>query len=320
MSESQHEPDPEARHATYEPLEDDVRGPGVKGSERTTYPSPDGARLPKRLSPSAIVAYRQCPRAVWFSHIARVPKSEKTSPAVGVGNAVHAALELFFGLPRDRRSIEVLHNCLRSVWKQHRTPTDFATVDEEAAYGNSCLRLLSKFYATFDTAAIPIARERWMACRLPTGVELYTRVDRVDTSRTDGRCTLDIVDYKTGHWELDGTDLIDEPASQVHVLCARAVFRRPVRRVRLLYLASGNEARWEVEEEDARFTWNELCSLTSTMRSDRTFDPHPGEQCLRCEYRSLCPAAATTDAFPTSMSGSSRELPMLSSASITPGS
>ncbi len=41
----------------------------------------DPPALPRRLSPAAIAAWRQCPRRVWFSHVARSPRRSVTAPA-----------------------------------------------------------------------------------------------------------------------------------------------------------------------------------------------------------------------------------------------
>jgi hypothetical protein len=55
-------------------------GPGSRGPR----PPP----LPRRISPAAIDAYRTCPRRAWFLHVARVPRRERPSPVLVVGNAV----------------------------------------------------------------------------------------------------------------------------------------------------------------------------------------------------------------------------------------
>ena len=279
-------------------------------------PSP----LPRRISPAAIDRYRRCPRAVYLQYVVRVPRMERPSPVLMVGNAVHAALERFFGLPVTDRSEEVLHRCLRSVWAEHRRPDTFATIEEERDWGHVALRQLADFYGTFDTTATPLARERWVSLRLQNGVELYGKVDRVDGragtpqasdpqrgigrpgedvggshSRPGRPGTLQVVDYKTGRFQLDPDDLRDEPAVQVYLLAVEERYGREVDQVRMLYLASGEEVRWEPEREDVDQAREQLEAVTWRMFTDQEFEPRPGAQCGRCPFAHACPDAGRVE-------------------------
>lgn len=254
--------------------------------------------LPRRISPSAIDRYRQCPRAVWFQLIAKVPRRERPSPTLMVGNAVHAALDRFFGLRVEDRDPpeEVLHRCLRSVWRRHRKSDTFLTRDEERDYGEQGLRLLSTFAKAFDTTAVPLARERWVSTRLPNGVELYGKVDRVDGEvRPHAKGVLTVIDYKTGRYVLDSEDLRDEPAAQAYVLATEDEYVREVVRVRYLYLAAGQEAWWELEREDVDTAREALLATTSRMYADQEFEPNPGEHCGRCPFAHVCPEAGRVE-------------------------
>jgi len=105
------------------------------------------ARLPRRISPRDLTDYRLCPRRVWFRRVAKVALPERPSPTLMLGNAVHSALYLFFGLrPEDRQPVqERLHQCLRAVWRKHRQADTFATREEERDYGLQGLALLTDF-------------------------------------------------------------------------------------------------------------------------------------------------------------------------------
>jgi CRISPR/Cas system-associated exonuclease Cas4 (RecB family) len=258
------------------------------------------AVLPRRISPSAVTAYRQCPRRVWFSHVAKVPRRERPNPVLVVGNAVHAALDKFFGVRPERRTLKLLHSCLRSVWAAHRTPGAFVTREEEAAHGRTGLVLLTRFFETFDTSVRPLARERWVSTRLPNGVELYGKVDRIDGMRacedgTPSRGPLEVVDYKTGRFVIPSENLPDEPAAQVYLLATADEYGRDVERVRLLYLAEGQEARWEAETEDVEGARDQLVAVTDLMFRDREFEARPGEHCARCPFAHVCPDAGRVE-------------------------
>jgi len=254
--------------------------------------------LPRRISPAAIARYRQCPRAVYFQYVAKVPRRERPSPQLMLGNAVHGALDKFFGLrPEDRQPpVEVLHRCLRSVWKTHRRADTFATVEEERDYGEQGLRMLTSFAEQFDTTIVPLARERWLSTRLPNGVELFGRADRIDGTVQAGEPgVVDVVDYKTGRFVIDGEDLREEPAAQTYLLAAEDQYGREVRRVRYVYLTHGVESRWEPEREDVEAAREELLTVTWEMYTDAQFEARPGEHCGRCPFAHVCPDAGRVE-------------------------
>jgi CRISPR/Cas system-associated exonuclease Cas4 (RecB family) len=270
--------------------------------------------LPPKLSPRDIGDYRVCPRKVWYRRVAQVSDNHQNNATLMLGNAVHAALYLFFGLPVDRRDpVEArLHQCLRAVWRAHRAPGLFASRDAERATGQKGLELLSRYAQSFSTDIAPVLRERWVQVCLPNKVVLFGKADRVDAAEAlaeheepavDGaaaaktaahaldRSPVDVVDYKTGLRTIDEADLPDEPAAQIYLLGAQATLRRPVRRVRIAYLAHGIEARWEPEQDDVEVLRERLTDLTQRMISDQTFDPQPGAHCMQCAYADCCPDA-----------------------------
>jgi putative RecB family exonuclease len=249
--------------------------------------------LPRRISPSAIDRYRKCPRQLWFQYVAKVPRRENRSPVLVLGNAVHAALERFFGLSPKDRSLQVLHLCLRSVWPHYRSGYDFADVEEEREWGQRALKMLTSFYEQFDVRVVPISREQWVAVRLDNGVELFGKVDRIDGEDSQG--PLHVVDYKTGRVSVDSEDLPTDTAARVYALAVAAEYQRRVDRVRLLYLDGAVEARWDPEEEDIEAARSDLTALTWAIYLDSELDARPGDHCRFCAYAHACPAAGRVE-------------------------
>lgn len=215
-----------------------------------------------------------------------------------LGNAIHAALYMFFGLRPEERSPEEerLHQCLRAVWRKHRRADTFVTRDEERDYGEQGLKMLSSFAKHFDTAAVPLARERWASVRLPNGVELFGKLDRIDGQvQADRKGTLEVIDYKTGRFVLDDEDIGDEPAAQAYLLAAEDTYQREVTRVRFIYLAAEREARWEPEREDVDTVTERLLEVTNRMYRDRDLQAWPGEHCSRCQFAHVCPDAGRVE-------------------------
>jgi RecB family exonuclease len=214
----------------------------------------------------------------------RVPRGAEGSPILNQGNAVHHALERFYGLPKESRDPVHLERALRSVWTAHRRPGSFATKDEEGMFGRQAVGMLREFGERFDLSVEPLAREQWINLRV-AGVNIYGKVDRIDRGRDGG---IDIIDYKTGRRKLDVRDLIGEPAVQLYVAGAELEYKLPVERVRFIYLSLGDEICWEPEREDVAALKERLVTTVRELQADTVFEARPGDRCRFCPARLHC--------------------------------
>lgn len=247
-----------------------------------------------RVSASAINSFELCPKQYVQKYLDRKHSRSRPSIRLVIGNAIHHALQRFFGLPVDHRSLEELHDCLRSVWHLYRSEAGFVSREEEAACGNEALLLLTRFHATAETEVTPLAREEWIETHpLGTGISGYGKVDRVDAPEdADG---LHVVDYKTGTREIEAIDLPNDRAAQLYLIGVADDFGEPVEAVKYLYLASGNESAWYPEAEDLESAKDSLELVTAEMLHARGMDATPGDHCRFCPFRRACPEANATD-------------------------
>lgn len=243
--------------------------------------------LPRRLSPSALERYRSCPRQFLFADIERAPRpEEQPSPVLCQGNAVHHALERFYGLPLEDRSLENLHRALRSVWCEHRQRGTFSGREEEKRYGEEALEMLTRYAELYDLELVPLAREQWVQTVLD-GTQLFGKVDRVDEADGGG---LWLIDYKTGRHQLEPGELSNESAVQLYTVAAEATFSREVERVSIIYLRSGDEVRWTPERDDIEAARLRLAALLEQIKSDTVFEAYPGDSCRFCPFALSCSA------------------------------
>jgi putative RecB family exonuclease len=240
--------------------------------------------LPGKLSPSALLRYRTCPKQFFLTDVERLARYEERSVPLAQGNAIHDALRLFYGLDLVYRSAENLERCLRKVWRRH-TDGIFQTIDEEIATGRAALAMLEVYAANFDLTIKPLAREQWVGLRLE-GIRLNGKVDRLDR----GKSGVEIVDYKTGRNKLESDELRHEPAVQVYVLGAEAAFGEPVERVRFIYLVDGTEASLDLEREDVESLGFALQRTLAVLRGDETFEARPSRICDFCPVQLHCTA------------------------------
>lgn len=237
-----------------------------------------------RISPSAISRWLMCPKQYRAYDLERTAPKPETSPILARANAVHHALERFFGLPDEDRAPENLERALRAVWPEHRRGA-FRSLDEEIEYGQAALAMLRLFARTFDLHVVPLAREQWLTAELPGGVQVFGKVDRIDPSRGGG---LEIIDYKTGARPLESADLKHEPATWVYVAAAEAAYVDEVRRIRLIYLPAAADVAWEPEREDVRELRKRLILTVREIEQATSFPARPGPACNWCAIRLRC--------------------------------
>jgi RecB family exonuclease len=241
----------------------------------------------ERLSPSALGRYLACPKQFYLADVERAPRENEASPVLMLGNAVHAALDKFYGLAQEHRSREILERALRHVWvdPKIRKPGTFVSREQEGEYGRAALAMLDTFARDFDLSTIPLAREQWIKTKLSNGIVLFGKADRIDDGVDGG---IRVIDYKTGQQHLDCNDLSGDIACQVYALAAQDTYKRPVEKVSLIYLQTGNEINWSPEQEDLDAARARLEALATRIITSDAFEATPGDQCRFCPFQLQC--------------------------------
>jgi putative RecB family exonuclease len=241
----------------------------------------------ERLSPSALSRFRTCPKMFFLADVEHAPRENEASPVLMQGNAVHAALDKFYGVAAEHRSRETLERALRSVWTdpQIRKPGTFSTRDQEAEYGRAAIGMLDLYARDFDLSVRPLAREQWIKTKLQSGIVLFGKADRIDEGVEGG---IRVIDYKTGRRQLDVEDLSRDIACRVYALAAADTYRREVEKVSLIYLATGEEISWSPEQEDLDVARDELEALATEILTADSFPAAPGDQCRFCPFQLGC--------------------------------
>jgi RecB family exonuclease len=242
---------------------------------------------PRAFSPQALGSYSRCPRQYALRYLVDAEREGSASPALVLGNAVHAAMATLYRLPPRERSEAAAHRALRAHWTGPPRRV-FLSPEEEAYWGRRGLDCLSTFCSRHDLGVRPIALEEWVRATLPGGRRVCGRVDRVDYTK-DG---LVVIDYKTGRRPQDfepGDDL----GARIYALAATRTFRRAVVRVKFLWLVEERADTWEVARDELGGIEDELEELVERLRTDRTLLPRPGDHCRHCDFRRLCPARDT---------------------------
>ncbi len=268
--------------------------PGPSGPESGGQATETATERPAagigRFSPSAINRWQTCRKQFWYQDVERAEKHERPSPILSLGNAVHEALAKFYGLRPEERSVEVLHQALRSVWPANRQPEAFINADEEARFGLEALEMLSKHAKQADLEVVPLARESWASTRLENGVEVFGKVDRVDSVGEGDAESLRIIDYKTGRHAISAEELPNEPAALVYITAIEAEYGLPVEEVTFLYLRKGRNAAvsWQPSREQVASIPERLITEIDAIRQAEEFPATPGRHCDWCPFAMQC--------------------------------
>jgi RecB family exonuclease len=258
-------------------------------------------RTPKRLSPSSIDLWRQCPRRFAFheglieADISRLAQRQQTYEQV-LGLAVHAALERLMKVTPERRTPEVIQQTIEwtAANAARKASLDARTL---AHLRHEADELVLKYLVADGAGAMPVAVERNFELRLTDGTAIRTRVDRLDRrgdADDEVAVTYEIVDYKTGRVQIDSRGLALETAPIVQLHAVSRATSVPVERVTWLYLRSGESVTWWPEEEDVEAATERLLKTLSTMRADCNYEPSPGAHCAYCPFKTICPANEKT--------------------------
>ncbi len=258
---------------------------GASSASLTAADSPVLLVVPRRLSASALERYRTCPKQFLFAQIEKAPYDKDPSPQLAQGNAIHHALERLLGLPVEERNPDTAERALRAVWCEHRDRYTFASREEEAQFGSEALEMVRRFAETADLTISPLAREQWLNTRLPNGVILYGKLDRIDGSSGG----IEIVDYKTGRHQLEADEISDETAAIVYLLLAEQAYQQPVERLRYLYLRSGESVDWFPERDDVEAYSEQLTDLVDEIAASEEWPARPGGHCRWCPWQLQCP-------------------------------
>jgi len=251
--------------------------------------------MPERLyvcTPTRLLTWLDCPRRYRFAYLERPPLPKGPPWAhTSLGAAAHTALARWYGLPFAQRVPLRGRDLVRQAWLRDgfRDDAQSATARELAA------EWVHEYVSRIDPADEPVGIERVVSS--PTRTLVITgRVDRIDYR--DER--LVIVDYKTGRRPPTDDDARSSLALGMYAVAARRTLRRPVGRVELHHLPTGQVAAADHDdaaldrkvaeaESIARDAATADAAYAAGDRSDARFPAAPSPGCSWCDFRRHCP-------------------------------
>ena len=229
------------------------------------------------VTPTALGAWRRCPRAWRDQYLYSVPASDG-DPSPSHGQQLHALLGLVHeqGSCRDAAHVE-------DVLDAHGLADDDRTRAEIANHVRRCPE-----GATAIGHEITAARFH----RLP--LPMFMATARIDALWVhDG--VLDARDYKTGRIWSDVVAHDEQARVQAYVLAPRAAAAGLRLRIAFEHLASeivDDPTPFEPDDDDLAAIEEEIRLAVTEIRTEVFAGVADAEVCAHCRYRSICPESA----------------------------
>jgi putative RecB family exonuclease len=262
------------------------------------------------LSYSSYHTYLECPLRWKYLYVERRPETPKGY--FTFGRVVHSVLEELVRplvVPAARRrggtdAQTTLHDWgaqpgvevetarrtlgpdeLLALYDRSWTSEGYTSPEEEQRYkalGRTMLLGYRDLLARRPPS--PVGLEAHLETRWD-GIPIHGYVDRIDRTENGG---LEVVDYKTSR-ELSRTDAFESDQLALYQVLVEANYREPVERLTLFHLRSLTPLE---SPPRARRTLeplhNRLGEVADGIRAE-AFEPTPGRQCSRCDFRTICP-------------------------------
>jgi putative RecB family exonuclease len=260
------------------------------------------------LSYSSYRAYVECPLRWKYLYVDRLPELPRSY--FTFGRVVHSVLEELvrpYVVPGTRRTASGEAQRTLDDWHSGATATavrpaltreellalydrswlgeGYGSPEEEARYRALGRDLLLRYYQRMlNDPPRPVAVEEHLEARWD-GIPIHGYIDRIDRTPTGG---LEVVDYKTSR-ELSGEDAKGSDQLSIYQVLVQANYTEPVEKLTLYHLRSLTPHRANPRSPEALERLHErVGSVADGIRAE-AFEPTPGRQCGRCDFRSRCP-------------------------------
>ncbi len=256
------------------------------------------------LSYSSVRAYLECPLRWKFLYVDGLKEAPRGY--FSFGRTVHTALEELLrplvpaqppvgraqttldGWPSGSTApvgrlmaLDALLELYRSSWVSE----GYSSSEEEERYRRLGVEILTSYYGTLERSPPhPVAIESHLETRWD-GIRIHGYIDRIDETPTGG---LDIVDYKTSR-ELSQDDARESDQLALYQVLVERNFAQPVESLTLYHLRFLRPLSVPPRPKDSiGALYDRVGSARDGIRSE-AFEPTPGRQCPRCDFRSICP-------------------------------
>ena len=244
---------------------------------------------PAYMSPSSISTFQQCPLKYKFSRLDKLP-SESTEAQV-LGSFVHEVLEELFKVDRFERTETAARKFARDLWNA-KWSEEFRTLKQKCAENEFRWKswwCIENYFGMEDPTAFDASGIEAQMQGDIDGVPIFGIIDR--WSVEDGKIVIS--DYKTGKKPRPQYAWEKKMQITIYSILLKEQTGMDIERAELLYVKSGQFARYEVDNKletavrvEVKNTWDQMTSMCDSGE----FETRTGPLCNWCDYKSICPA------------------------------
>lgn len=263
------------------------------------------------LSYSSVRTYLECPLRWKFLYIDRIPEAPRGY--FSFGRTIHSVLEelarpLVVPIARTTSAGQTQRTLdefpggveipvpgkpmgreeLLATYARCWIPDGYQSTEEESRYRSLGEDLLLRYYDGFVSAPpSPVSVEEHLEARWE-GIPVHGYIDRIDRTETGG---LEVLDYKTTRG-LSRADAQGSDQLSFYQVLVENNYSLPVERLALFDLRGGMALRVPSRSpSELRPLADNVASVADGVRAE-AYEPTPGRQCTRCEFRTRCPEFA----------------------------
>jgi putative RecB family exonuclease len=260
------------------------------------------------LSYSSVRTYLECPLRWKFLYIDKIPEAPRGY--FSFGRTIHSVLEQLLQplvVPPARSTGAGVAQRTLDEWRgSHPPPTPghlwtveemletyrklwvsdgYLSSDDESRYRRLGEEMLVGFHASMTAhPPHPVAIEAHLEARWD-GIPVHGYIDRIDRTPAGG---LEVLDYKTSR-ELRREDAVGSDQLAIYQVLVEKNFPDPVEGLTLYHLRSLTPLRTAARTKRTLERLHQRVGVVADGIRSAAYEPTPGRQCARCEFRSRCP-------------------------------
>lgn len=249
---------------------------------------------PLKLSVTAISNYQQCHRK-WYYQYLEKPKVDKVDWShLILGTFVHDVLEAFHNRVMADHTIDFKEAIaiICNELSQNEKYKDKIVDDIK----KTVKTILADYLTYLNEMGVPsvVENERSFEVYLDEQTVIRGKIDRIDIEESGNGVIYHILDYKTGKSKkLDGFQLLVYGISLLETNKEVEAFKASY-----LMLKEGMKSiPFRFTKTDVSRAKNDILSVASDIRQDKTWDPNPQFLCKWCDYAGICDAYTNSSIF-----------------------
>lgn len=245
-------------------------------------------KYPSYISPSSISTFQQCPLKFKFSKLDRLP-SESTEAQV-LGSFVHEVLEELFKCERKDRTENTAKRLARELWssKWFEEYDALKEKSDENEFRWKAWWCIENYFAMEDPTSFDATGIEAKMNGEIDGVPIFGIIDRWHIE--DDKIVVS--DYKTGKKPRPQYEWEKKMQIAIYSMLLKAQTGMDVKRAELLYVKSGQFAKYELDSDlesevrvEVKNTWEQVKSMCDSG----VFETRTGPLCNWCDYQPICP-------------------------------